>query len=346
MSDGWKPTVQLGAPVDPGLRQLQIGLGDAIEPPSPDHKLLVGFHFGAPHPHAQLPGAVSVELAPLGHERSFESWWYRGEVRVTGDGAISVAECDDYAVVILKAGESDGDDFQAVTRQAYEALVAAVRRTPHSQIIKVWNYVGGINSGAGDLERYRQFSVGRAAAFAALGVEDQVAPTGTAIGTLCDTGLTLIALASKRCFQLTENPRQVSAFRYPRKYGPSSPKFSRGGYVATKSHRLFVLSGTAAVVGHESAWPYDVLRQTDETLRNLDVLCSSVSALDVRATRLVLDRDSVLRAYLRDPDDYERVAQKLDRAFGPCAPSVIFLHGFICRRELMVEIDGARVTGN
>lgn len=346
MSGSRESTVQLDVLAEARLRQLRIGFGDTIEPPSPDHRLLVGFHFGASHPHADLPGAVSLKLAPLGREHGFESWWYRGQVTVTGDDHASVAECEDYAVVILEAEEWYGDDFQAVTQQAYEALLAAVRRTSHSQIVKIWNYVGGINTGDGDLERYRQFSVGRAAAFAAFGVEDKDAPTGTAIGTQSDTGLTLIALSSKRSFRLTENPRQVSAFHYPRQYGPSSPKFGRGGFVATDSHRLFILSGTAAVVGHESAWPYDVLRQTGEILRNLDVLCNSVSVLDAGATPLVLDRDSVLRVYLRDPEDYERVAQELDRAFGAHAPSVIFLHGLICRRELMVEIDGARVTGN
>jgi chorismate lyase/3-hydroxybenzoate synthase len=346
MSSRVESTVQRSVIAEAGTGRLEIGVGDAIEPPSPAHNLLVGFHFGAPHPQAVHPAMVSLALAPLEHEHFFEIWWYRGDVRIATLGAVRVAECDDYAVVILKTDETGSDDFQAATRRAYEDVVNAVRRTEHTQIIKIWNYVGGINSGAGDLERYRQFSVGRAAAFRALGVADEDAPTGTAIGTLCETGLTLIALSSKRKFGLTENPRQVSAFHYPRRYGPSSPKFSRGGFVATGEQRLFLISGTAAVVGHESAHPYDVARQTDETLRNLDVLCKALSELDYRDPPLVLDGDSVIRVYLRNPGDLELVARRLEKAFGHSSPVILFLHGLICRRELMMEIDGARVTQN
>lgn len=344
MTGGVESTVRRGVRTDFRARRLDISVAETIEPPSRLHNLLIGFHFGAPHPHVVYPAVVSLELAPLGRTHIFESWWYRGDVRLASRGASQVAECEDYSVVILKADETGSDDFRAVTRWAYEEVVSAVRETAHTQIIKIWNYIGGINSGEGDLERYRQFSVGRATAFRALGIEDNDAPTGTAIGTSSETGLTLIALSSKREFGLSENPRQVSAFHYPRQYGPSSPKFSRGGFVAAGRHRLFMISGTAAVVGHESAHPHDVACQTDETLRNLGALCKAVSKLDTRGPRLVLDGDSVLRVYLRNPEDCELVTRKLGKAFGRHCPAVIYLHGFICRRELMMEIDGARVT--
>lgn len=329
---------------DSGTRRLEIEVGDIIEPPSPSHNLLIGFHFGGRHAHTVHPAVVSVDLLPLEHEHFFESWWYRGDVRAARRGAAQVMECDDYSVVFLKTDKAGSDDLQTVTRRGYEELVTAVRETAHRQIIKTWNYVGGINSGQGDLERYRQFSVGRAAAFRALGIEDEDAPTATAIGTSSDTGLTLIALASKRRFGLSENPRQVSAFRYPRQYGPSSPKFSRGGFVATGDHRLFAISGTSAVVGHRSAYPHDVARQTDETLRNLNALCKAVSGLESRSPPLVLDVGSTLRVYLRNCEDVEVVGRKLRKAFGRSGPAVIYLQGSICRRELMVEIDGASVT--
>jgi chorismate lyase / 3-hydroxybenzoate synthase len=333
------------ADVESGTR-LEISVSDAIRSPSPSHSLLIGFHFGRPHPNAVHPAVVSLELSPLDHEHIFESWWYRGNVSASRQGAAQIAECDDYSVVTLKTDRSGNDDFQAVTRRSYEELVAAVRETAHRQIIKIWNYVGGINIGQGDLERYRQFSVGRAAAFRALGIEDEDAPTGTAIGTSSETGLTLIALASKHKFGLAENPRQVSAFHYPRRYGPSSPRFSRGGFVATGEHRLFAISGTAAVVGHESAYPFDVARQTDETLRNLSALCVAVSELDCHSPPLSLDGDGVLRVYLRSSEDLELVARKLRKAFGRSSLAVIYLQGSICRRELVVEIDGATVTKN
>ncbi len=80
--------------------------------------------------------------------------------------------------------------------------------------------------------------------------------------------------------------------------------------------------------------PYDVNSQLDETLRNLVALSETVS---------VLDKSSILRVYLRDPDDITVIASKLEAQLGLCNDQLAFLQGNICRRELVVEIDGIRV---
>jgi chorismate lyase/3-hydroxybenzoate synthase len=325
--------------------QLDVRLAPCIVPPSSRHGLLAGFHFGKLHADAAHPAVISIELDPLEHDCLFETWWYDGVVRCLTVGATRVSVCDDYAVAALKVDETEDDDFQALTCRAYDELIRAVRSTPHAEIVKIWNYLGGINHGEDDLERYRQFSVGRARSFRAARIRDADAPTGTAIGTSRDRGLTLIALASRRGAGLTENPRQLSAYRYPRKYGPTSPKFSRGGFVASDRHRLFLISGTAAVVGHESVHPYDTALQTDETLNNLGILCSAVSDLDPSGAALTLDEKCTLRVYVRDPEDLAVVRGKVTGRFGRGTPSIAFMQGYICRRELMVEIDGVRVTG-
>jgi chorismate lyase/3-hydroxybenzoate synthase len=56
-----------------------------------------------------------------------------------------------------------------------------------------------------------------------------------------------------------------------------------------------------------------------------------------------LDAQCVLRIYLRDPADYQVVADKLRSRLSPNADQLAFLHGEICRRELVLEIDGVRV---
>lgn len=323
---------------------LNIRLSTTISAPSTTHNLLIGFHFGARHPDATHPAIVSVDLATLEYESVFESWWYRGEVRQLERGQLQIMECDEYAAVVWHTDEADSSDLKALTRLAYQEVVDGVRATGHPSITKIWNYIGGINNGDGDLERYRQFSAGRADAFCALGIRDQDAPTGTAIGTRRETGLTLIALCSKFDLALVENPRQVSAFHYPRQYGPRSPKFSRGGLVRADTHHLCLISGTAAVVGHESRHSCDVARQTDETLRNLRFLCDAISLSDSEALQSVIDGDSVLRVYLRHPQDLEVVAGRLQRTLGRSGARIVYLGGAICRRELLVEIDGAKVA--
>lgn len=324
-------------------RRLTVTLSDDIAPLSGNHKLLVAFHFGASPPWTRHAAIVSPGLEPIDGGDMYECWWYDGDVDVTTRGDMRIAQCEDYAVAILQRPDSAPEHFRETTYDAYHELLRAVQEMEHRHLVKVWNYFAGINDGDDDREKYRQFSIGRANVFGELGILDDTVPTGTAIGSIRDSGLSIIALISKHGLHAAENPRQVSAFKYPRQYGPRSPKFSRGGCVSIGNHSLFLLSGTAAIIGHESVHPYDVALQTGETLQNLDQVCKAISALSSDGRQLVLDKECVLRVYLRDSGDRDFVAGQLQKLLGSIESNVVFLHGNICRRELMVEIDGVRV---
>ncbi len=315
-------------------KHLQIMLAKDLTPPAEGLHLLVAFRFGSDPNDDNHPAVAETYLCPVDQECLYECWWIAEPVAYRVEGNVRIAECEDYAIVIQDCAESRDDDLESLTHKSYLELMAAVRSTDHKKLAKAWNYLGSINDGDGDLERYRRFSAGRAMAFEELNVSDNIAPTGTGVGTIRDLGLTIIALASKHPLELVENPRQLSAFNYPRQYGPSSPKFARCGYVTNDKHILYLLSGTAAIVGHESLHPHEIDSQLDETLRNLEALSGSVS---------MLDKSSVLRVYLRSPDDVPFVSSKLEAEFGISDDRVVFLHGHICRRELVIEIDGVRV---
>lgn len=315
-------------------KHLQVVLADEISPPTEDHKLLVAFRFGPKPDDEDHPAVADTYLCPVDRDTLYECWWITEPVTYRNHGGVRIAECEDYAVFIQDCAETADDDLESLTYQAYLDLMAAVRSSDHKRLAKAWNYLGGINEGDGDHERYRRFSVGRATAFSELDVSDDVAPTGTGVGTNLDFGLAIISLASKHPLELAENPRQLSAFHYPRQYGPSSPKFARSGLVSNDKHKLYLLSGTAAIVGHESQHPFEVSAQADETFRNINALSESVS---------MLDESSVLRVYLRNPEDIEIVREKLKEELGHSSDQIVFLHGHICRRELVIEIDGVRV---
>jgi chorismate lyase/3-hydroxybenzoate synthase len=317
-----------------GNEHLQIMLAKDLTPPAEGLYLLVAFRFGSNPDDEDHPAVAETYLRPVSHDSLYECWWIAEPVNYRVDGNLRIAECEDYAIVIRDCLETADDDLESLTYESYRELMTAVRSTDHKKLAKAWNYLGSINEGDGDLERYRRFSAGRAKAFLELNVGDDIVPTGTGVGTIRDLGLTIIALASKHPLELAENPRQLSAFNYPRQYGPSSPKFARCGYVTNDKHSLYLLSGTAAIVGHESLHPHEIDSQLDETLRNLEALSGSVS---------MLDKSSVLRVYLRSPDDAPFVSGKLKAEFGISDDQVVFLHGHICRRELVIEIDGVRV---
>ncbi len=317
-----------------GHRYLQVSLGDSISPPSTDQHLLVAFRFAADANNTSHPAVVDIALEPLESNEIYECWWVAEPVSYRRNGSIRIAECSDYAVLVQEIDEGPGDDLTSLTQNAYRETFQTLRSTDHSRMAKVWNYLGAINSGDGDNERYRQFSVGRASAFSEYALPDDASPAGTGIGTRLQRGLTIITLASRHPLLLAENPRQVSAFQYPRQYGPSSPKFARGAAVLTGSHALHLLSGTASIVGHESLHPLDVEAQLEETLRNIAALGGSLS---------VLDGDSVHRVYMREMGDTDAIATELQERLAVRRDQIVFLRGDICRRELLIEIDGVRV---
>jgi len=327
-----------------GAGLLAISISEDIVAPSTAHRLLLGFDFGGDPAGQSHQAVVKLQLPPLDRPQLTESWWYRGEVSYSKSGNVRLAECRDYTAAIVWITPTDSLNIRERTRQSYEELIRAVRTTSHPKLVRIWNYFDDITEGDDDLETYRQFCVGRAEAFETLDIHDESAPTGTAIGTRNGGGLALIAIASNRDFQPVENPRQTSAFLYPRQYGPRSPKFSRGGLLSLDSHDLFLISGTAAVVGHESNHPYHTTLQAEETIRNLALLCDEISKLRPGKARFFSDPHSFLRVYLKNPEDYHAVREKLDAVLKDFNQRVIFLHGAICRKELMIEIEGVNVV--
>ena len=140
-----------------------------------------------------------------------------------------------------------------------------------------------------------------------------------------------------------ENPRQVSAYRYPRQYGPQAPSFARAMLPPDGSAMPLMLSGTASVVGHASIHEGELLAQLDETFANFDALLAS--AREGRpALPAAFGPGTRLKVYVRDAEDLPVVADALDARFGDRVPRVL-LHAAICRRELALEIDGVHDAG-
>ncbi|MGH8150795.1 MAG: pteridine-dependent deoxygenase, partial [Steroidobacteraceae bacterium] len=131
-----------------------------------------------------------------------------------------------------------------------------------------------------------------------------------------------------------ENPRQVSAYRYPRQYGPAAPTFSRAMLL---SERLLMVSGTASIVGHASRHPGSLASQIDETLANLECVLARATALEPALPR-GWGAHSLLKVYLRRRASAAEAAARLAARLPPAVRYVI-LEADICRAELLVEID-------
>lgn len=288
-----------------------IGYGEALAGIADPRALRVGLHAAAP--------------APL------EIWRGAGRVNHGRDGELAWASDGDYTFVALAVDEAAHGGIAGAARHAYQSLARWLRHSATPHFLRVWNYLDAINDGAGDAERYRQFCAGRAA-----GMDDAFTamyPAATAIGLRDDRRvLQVYALAARLSGQAVENPRQVNAWRYPRQYGPSAPGFARAMRAPTTSPQLYI-SGTAAIVGHASHHPEDIAAQLDETLANLH------SLLDAAGSVAPLDAQSPLKVYVRHAQDLPAVRELLRSRLGEAVPLVL-LQGDICRRELLLEIEG------
>ncbi|HEV2606400.1 MAG TPA: pteridine-dependent deoxygenase [Xanthomonadaceae bacterium] len=241
-----------------------------------------------------------------------------------------------YRTLALEQFESDGDIAGAAQR-IYADLIAEVRGSSHPYLLRIWNYLGAINAGDGDGERYRRFCVGRAAAVDA--AFNDPPPAATAIGNDGDAGtLQVIALCSRTPAIALENPRQTPAWNYPRDYGPVAPGFSRGALLGADgaSPRLLA-SGTASIVGHVSQHIGDVAEQLRESLRNLEALLAVGNERSGRVFALL--GCEALRVYLRHAKDLSVAQTVIDASGLPCE-RVLYLRGDVCRRELDVELEG------
>lgn len=227
-------------------------------------------------------------------------------------------------------------DVAAATQAAYTRLLAATRGSAQPYLIRIWNFLGAINAGDGDAERYRRFCVGRDAAVDAMFRDPP--PAATAIGApAADAPLSVVALCSAQPALALENPRQTPAWQYPREYGPVPPGFSRGAVLRDADGALLLASGTASIVGHVSQHRGDLRAQLDESLVNLQVLLEEGERRS--GARFGLAGLQALRVYLRDPGALAEARSRLD-ALGLPMARIAFLHGDVCRRELDVEIEG------
>lgn len=287
------------------------------------------FHFAPAEMHGGGLRDISLPLPLVGDPDRCEVWELDGESHAQVKDGITCIDCADYRLLI--ASNESNDDIESASTSIYARLLPVLEE--YRQVIKIWNYLPGINIGSGDDERYKRFCSGRARAFIDAGLDLQAPPAGTAVGCDPDTPLMIVLLATQHSIETVENPRQISAFRYPRQYGPRSPSFSRAAQLAGATSKQLFLSGTAAIVGHESRHAEDLKGQAAETLRNLESLIGTANGESPCAG------SGLYRLYLRQPD-------QLDDALDALAPlavdqdQLVVLKADICRTELLLEVDG------
>jgi chorismate lyase/3-hydroxybenzoate synthase len=291
---------------------------------------------------AELPGLQAAQLAP-GRLQALE-------VRLARGSALSRME-----VAFDGVQAMDILTFQQTVAEAYQTIFEQLTCLPTPYPIRFWSFVPDIHAdlGAG-IDRYMAFNAGRFAAYSArCGGRDALGrsvATGSAVGITGDR-LELHCLASCEPGTPVENPRQIPAYRYSRRYGPLPPCFARATSVqGVALGRRLLVGGTASIRGEDSLHLGDVRAQALETVQNLASLVRSACGMPELPTTeeaellACLSRFRELRVYRPRPDHTDTILGILGRFFVGVR-RVELLQAELCRPELLVELEGVAEIG-
>ncbi len=295
-----------------------------------------------PRQHLRAP-----VLLQTGSHALHESWHTEGMLQQGRADGIHWCRNAELLFGVIELQEADfsacGDNaspLQAASHAAYERLFHLLRQQEMPHLWRVWNYMACINGESHGLERYRQFNQGRYTAF-----EQAHRDTGGQVPAACAIGvaagpLSIAFLAGSTPVVPVENPRQVSAWRYPAQYGPRAPTFSRAALVHPPGQEVLFISGTASIVGHQTLHAGDVTAQCQETVRNLACVVQEANALARSPTPFSLAGMSH-RAYVRHASDAATVQRTLQPLLGG-AP-LVCVQADICRSDLLVEVESQAI---
>jgi chorismate lyase/3-hydroxybenzoate synthase len=321
-----------------------MSLADSLGLATSGNTPLGALGYGTPHALQWMPTVNAHIISANG--AMADVWHADAPIEVGVTGSVRWRTDGHWVFGAIELDEANyGTGLEGLSYRAYQDLFKALEISGAPHLLRIWNYLPEINANGGGLERYRQFNLGRQQAFIEAGraVFDG-APAACALG-IRQGALCVRFLAGRIAPTPVENPRQISAYRYPDSYGPRAPTFSRaalaeigGGDIA-----LFI-SGTASIVGHKTVHAGDIREQTRETLRNLEAVVAAAN----QATTARFARDQLeCVVYLRHTHDASAVREVLDSVLGPqshFATHAVYLEADICRSDLLVEIEAHAVA--
>lgn len=249
-------------------------------------------------------------------------------------GELSWSSSPDYLFCSISV--PNPSDLQTETKRLYEILLRFIADKDYPHIHRIWNYFPDINQGHDDNERYKLFCTGRHDAFTAVSPSEPIAfPAACAIGNK-QGNFCLYLISAKVAGTHFENPEQLSAYNYPRKYGPRSPSFARATLATLPPNDTgnVYISGTASIKGHETLHPFCTDKQIDITVDNIKGLLAHITKSTPSQNKLTLD---MMKVYIRRASDLPILTSAISTHFPNS--TILYVLGTICRLDLEVEID-------
>lgn len=310
---------------------------------TPDNDAFAVVRYGAATSDVKLVDDrlhIDIAIPVLGCSRGkVEIWSSDKPLQRDLDGPAHLRFNDN---LLFGAMRLDGEEqLEQASRQAYQTILGLLAERSFPAPLRMWNYFPRIVEHDADGERYQLFCSGRHSAFNTTSGYEPHLPAASALGSH-GPGAVVYFLAARTHGLQVENPGQMSAFHYPRQYGPRSPSFSRAVIKSWGHTTHFYLSGTASIRGHKSLHHGDGQAQLQLTLENIEHLLEHSRTVCPDAP-IGLTALHLLKVYVRHKDDYPQVRAELERRLGVEHP-VLYLLADVCRAELLVEIEGIGIS--
>jgi len=247
------------------------------------------------------------------------------------------------------AAEAYAESLSAFGQMEQQLALAGV---DFDDVVRTWIYVNQITAGPQNRQRYQELNRARTDFFArhhlcvnnrAPWAPTMVYPASTGIGTSGrEMVMSCMALESNRhdVFVMPmENPQQTAAYDYRANYSPQSPKFSRAMAVVQGSFVTTLVSGTASIVNACSCHIGDIVRQTEQTIENIERLIDrdNFARHGMAGNGATLKDIAKLRVWVKRLEDYEACREVCERLL-PHVPAM-YLEADVCRPDLLVEIE-------
>ncbi len=117
----------------------------------------------------------------------------------------------------------------------------------------------------------------------------------------------------------------------------ATPKFERGKILLNQHSGVCYVSGTAAIRGEESMNSMNAQLQTRQTIENIQYLISEDNFRRMGITDFVTTFVS-LRVYYKNAEDVDTIKAEIEKHWAEIP--VVFTQADVCRKELLVEIEG------
>lgn len=279
-----------------------------------------------------IPGIINTGLKalPLNNQPLNEIWSVLEDVTRGVSGNCHWSKTDSIISAAIWLTKEQCLDIEKSTEHAYLELLTLLTNEGYPHPFRFWNYMPVINTGTDDQEQYKLFCTGRLKAFEQSGLIAEDYPSASALGHHAQ-GAVFYVLAAKRPGKHYRNSLQINAFQYPREYGPSSPSFSRATELTLNEQSLFLISGTASIIGHRTIAEGDITGQVATTIKNITHLLS--------LKREQNSETNVISAkvYIRFEKDLKETKNLVDNALP--TTEIIYILADICRSNLLVEIE-------